>query len=132
MAHFAKLDSNNIVLEVLVVNNEVLDSANEEQSGIDFLSNIFNHSNWKQTSYSKSFRKHYASIGMTYDSELDAFIDPKCHDIAVLDTSDCVWDCNHTDHDVPILIPQCHDEAVFNKKTMSWICDNSDHNILEA
>ena len=54
MAHFAKIDSNNIVEEVVVVHNEVLlDSNNveQEQLGIEFLTNLTGHSNWKQTSF---------------------------------------------------------------------------------
>ncbi len=62
MAHFAKLDDNNIVLEVHVVNNEVLDSNNEEASGIEFLTEWSGgYSNWKQTSYNGNFRKKMVS-----------------------------------------------------------------------
>lgn len=75
MAHFAKLDENNIVLEVLVVHNSVLiDNGIEvEQKGIDFLTNITGHANWKQTSYNSNFRGVYAGIGYLYDPELDIF-----------------------------------------------------------
>ncbi len=84
MAHFAKLDENNIVLEVNVVNNDALDASNEEASGIAFLTEWSGgYSNWKQTSYNGTFRKHYAGIGYTYDSIRDAFISPKCHDEAM-------------------------------------------------
>jgi hypothetical protein len=78
MAHFAKLDENNIVLEVHVVNNDVLDASNEETSGIAFLTEWSGgYSNWKQTSYTKSFRKNYAGIGYKYDEYWDAFIPPQ-------------------------------------------------------
>jgi len=80
MAHFAKLDENNIVTAVEVVNNDVLldESGNEsEQKGINFLKEIYGHEKWKQTSYNRSFRKTYAHIGAKYDHYLDVFI-PYC------------------------------------------------------
>jgi hypothetical protein len=61
MAHFAKLDENNIVLEVIVINNLELDPLNEEGSGLTWLENWSGgYTNWKQTSYSGSIRKNYA------------------------------------------------------------------------
>lgn len=75
MAHFAKLDENNNVLEVHVVNNDILDPHNEEQSGIDFLIDWSGgHLYWKQTSYNGTFRKQYAGIGFIYDPIADVFI----------------------------------------------------------
>lgn len=81
MAHFAKLDENNVVLEVHVVhNNELLDEngVEQEHKGIDFLINWSNgYLAWKQTSYNGSFRKNYAGIGYTYRADIDAFVPPK-------------------------------------------------------
>jgi len=78
MAHFAKLDKNNIVIEVNIVNNNVLDSSNEEVSGIAFLTEWSNgYSNWKQTSYNGNIRANFAGIGYTYDSTFDVFIAPQ-------------------------------------------------------
>tara|TARA_R110001632_G_scaffold222326_1_gene353445 strand:+ start:71 stop:490 length:420 start_codon:yes stop_codon:yes gene_type:complete len=90
MAHFAKLDENNIVTTVNVVHsNELLvDGVENEQKGIDFLNTFFNTSNnWKQTSYNTvggvhklggtPFRKNYASIGDIYDATRDAFMKPQ-------------------------------------------------------
>jgi hypothetical protein len=89
MAHFAKLDENNIVTAVNVVHsNELLvDGVENEQKGIDFLNTFFNTSdNWKQTSYNTvggvhklggtPFRKNYAGIGDIYDATRDAFMKP--------------------------------------------------------
>lgn len=75
MAHFAKLNENNIVVGIHVVNNEVItiDGVESEQAGIDFLTNLHGHLNWKQTSYNGNFRNKYAEIGDFYDSELDVF-----------------------------------------------------------
>jgi hypothetical protein len=79
MAHFAKLDENNNVLAVHVVNNDVItiDGNESEQVGIDFLTQLHNYPLWKQTSYNSTFRKNYAGVGMHYDSIRDAFISPQ-------------------------------------------------------
>ncbi len=77
MAHFAKLDENNIVLEVHVVNNDALDSSNEEASGIEFLTQWSGgHTLWKQCSYNGTFRGAYPGPGWRYDAGLDKFISP--------------------------------------------------------
>jgi len=91
MAHFAKLDESNNVLSVIVVSNDVLDPLNEEQSGIEFLTNLFNHSNWKQTSYNQNFRHKFAVINGKYDSEKDVFIEPKPSDNATFDPETLTW-----------------------------------------
>lgn len=94
MAHFAKLDENNIVLEVNVVNNAELDPANEEASGIAWLTNWSGgYANWKQTSYNKSIRKNYAGIGYTYDEARDAFIPPMPEGEGwTLNEETCLWE----------------------------------------
>lgn len=93
MAHFAKLDENNNVLEVHAVNNAVLNPADEEGSGIAFLTEWSGgYTNWKQTSYSGSFRKNYAGIGYTYDAGRDAFIPPKLDESWALNEDTCLWE----------------------------------------
>lgn len=78
MANFAKLDENNIVIAVNVVNNAVLDPQNEEMSGIAFLTEWSGgYTNWKQTSYNGNIRKQFAGIGYTYDFINDVFIAPQ-------------------------------------------------------
>lgn len=115
MAHFAKLDDNNVVLEVHVVNNDVItvDGVESEQEGINFLTNLFGHSNWKQTSYNGNFRKNYAGVGDTYDSVRDAFIAPKPYPSFILN-SDCVWEA-------PIPMPIDNDIYRWDETTQSWI-----------
>ena len=80
MAHFAKLDENNIVTDVLVVNNEVLlktDGTESEYKGKVFLNGLFGNATWIQTSYNDNFRKQYAGIGYAYDETNDVFIAPQ-------------------------------------------------------
>ena len=94
MAHFAKLDVNNTVLAVHVVNNDVITINGEEleQVGIDFLASLHGHPLWKQTSYNGSFRKNYAGIGYTYDVERDAFIPPQPWASWTLNEDTCQWE----------------------------------------
>jgi hypothetical protein len=94
MAHFAKLDENNNVLAVHVVNNDVItiDGVESEQAGIDFLTGLHGHTLWKQTSYNGNFRKNYAGIGYTYDTGRDAFIAPKLYSSWTLNESTCQWE----------------------------------------
>ncbi len=80
MAHFAKLDENNVVLEVLVVSNDALGNLpfpESEPVGVEFMRSLFPGTNWKQTSYNASFRGCYAGIGYTYNAESDEFIPPE-------------------------------------------------------
>ena len=116
MAHFAKLDENNIVLAVHVVNNDVItiDGVESEQAGIDFLSNLHGHALWKQTSYNGSFRKHYAGQGDSYDSTRDAFISPKPYPSWVLNETTCQWEA-------PIARPSDGKYYSWNESTTSWI-----------
>jgi len=94
MAHFAKLDDNNIVLAVHVVNNDVItvNGVESEQIGIDFLTDLHGHSNWKQTSYNGSIRKNYAGIGFYFDESKDAFIPPQPYPSWTLNETTCYWE----------------------------------------
>ena len=79
MAHFAQLDENNVVTQVIVVSNsELLDAQGQEREelGVAFCQRLFG-GNWKQTSYNHSKRKRYAGIGYSYNAQLDAFVPPK-------------------------------------------------------
>lgn len=117
MAHFAKLDEANIVLDVNVVNNEVVDNLpfpESEPIGIEFLTDLFKYNLWKQTSYNASFRKHYAGIGYRYDADLDAFISPQPYPSWLLNTDTCVWE-------PPIPMPNDGKEYVWDEATLSWI-----------
>lgn len=94
MAHFAKLDDNNVVISVHVVNNDVItiDGVESEQAGIDFLTNLHGHSNWKQTSYNGNTRGKYAGIGDTYRSDLDVFLEPQPFPSWTLNTNTKLWE----------------------------------------
>lgn len=94
MAHFAKLDLNNIVTQVVVVNNDILleNGAESEQKGINFLEELFEEGTWKQTSYNGTIRKNYAGVGYKYDVTRDAFIPPKPYASWILNETTCQWE----------------------------------------
>jgi len=96
MAHFAQLDANNVVTQVLVVDNsEILDDNDVEQEslGVTFLQNLLgSDTTWKQTSYNGNMRKNYAGIGYTYDSSRDAFIPPQPFTSWTLNDTSCLWE----------------------------------------
>lgn len=93
MAHFAELDENNIVTQVIVVANAELlvDGVESEAKGVDFLESLYGHRNWRQTSYNGNQRKNYAGVGFTYDTARDAFIAPQPYPSWTLDGSTCRW-----------------------------------------
>lgn len=96
MAHFAEIDSNNIVTRVLVVGND------QEDRGQEFLAtDLALGGTWKKTSYNTSggvhsnggtpFRKNYAGVGYTFDASKDAFIAPTPFPSWVLNEDTCLW-----------------------------------------
>ena len=95
MAHFAQLDSNSVVTQVIVVNNvDVMtpQGVDVEQIGIDFCRSLLGaDTQWVQTSYNANFRKNYAGIGFTYDSARDAFIPPQPFPSWVLNEETYQW-----------------------------------------
>ena len=94
MAHFAELDSNNVVKQVIVVSNADTSTAQgdeKESIGIAFCERLLGGT-WVKTSYNGNIRKNYAGIGYTYDKDRDAFIPPKPFNSWVLNESTCLWD----------------------------------------
>ena len=93
MSHWAEIDSNNIVLRVLVGDN------NEPDEGEAFMNSL--GGTWVKTSYNATIRKNYAGVGYLYDSVRDAFIAPKpeCHPEAItFDEATCIWSCPDATH----------------------------------
>ena len=89
MAHFAKLNSENVVDQVVVVDNN---DAPDEASGIAFLTNLFGNATWVQTSYNGNIRKNYAGLDYTYDSQRDAFIPQQPFPSWILVEDTCLWE----------------------------------------
>lgn len=116
MAHFAELDTNNVVLRVIVVGNrDCLDeNGNESEAvGIAFCQNLLG-GNWKQTSYNGNFRKNFAGIGYQYNEELDAFIPPKPYPSWILNENTAQWSA-------PIPFPDDNKIYVWDEDSQTWI-----------
>jgi hypothetical protein len=128
MAHYAFLDDNNVVTEVIVGKNEGEDGKNWElQYG------AFRNQVCKRTSYNtrggvhydqatgepsadqtKAYRKNYAGIGYTYDQTKDAFIPPKPFESWVLNETSCLWD-------PPTPMPDDGKMYTWDEETTSWV-----------
>jgi len=127
MGTFAKLDGNNVVIQVDSLSNKNIlnaDGVEEEAVGIAFLNKIHGATyNWIQTSYNTNagvhdlggtpFRKNHAGIGYTYDSVRDAFIPIKPYPSWTLNEDTCQWDA-------PTPIPNDSKIYTWNEDTTSW------------
>jgi len=105
MAHFARIDENNIVQQVLVVDNSL------EHRGEDFLANELGlGGRWIQTSYNGNFRKQYAGVGFYYDETKDIFVSSQPYPSWVLDSN--------SDWKAPI--EQTDPFTIWDEETLSW------------
>jgi hypothetical protein len=114
MSHFAQIDENNIVTQVLVVEQDVIDTG------------LFGDpASWIQTSYNTTggvhtlggtpLRKNYAGIGYTYEASRDAFIPPKTFNSWTLNEDTCLWEA-------PTPMPVEEGKIfVWNEDTTSWV-----------
>lgn len=110
MAHYAFLDENNVVTEVItgIDETELIEGKDPETWYGDFRGQVC-----KRTSYNGNYRKNYAGIGYFYDETRDAFIPPKPFDSWVLNEDTCLWNA-------PTPYPE--DGAVYswNEETLTW------------
>ena len=119
MAHFAQLDENNVVLQVIVVDNKDTADANrveKEHIGAAFCEKLLGGT-WKQTSYNGNIRKNYAGIGFKYHADIDAFVAPKPY---------ASWVLNNTtaQYEAPVAKPATElpqgKQYSWNESTTSW------------
>jgi hypothetical protein len=103
MAHFAKLDGNNIVTFVTVGRDEDNEQELTERTGDVY----------KQTSYNGNIRKNYAGIGYTYDEQRDAFIAPKPFNSWILNEDTCQWEA-------PVAYPTDEKFYIWNENQRNW------------
>ena len=101
MTHFVKIDSTNTVTEVIVAEQDFINSG---KVGDSFL--------WIQTSYNNNFRKQYAGVGFTYDKANDVFISPKPYASWTLDAS--------FDWQAPTAMPVDDKSYTWNESTQTW------------
>ena len=111
MAHYAFLDENNIVTEVIVGKNEGEDG----KSGEDWEAHYgaFRGQVCKKTSYNANIRKNYAGIGFKYDADLDAFIPSKPFASWLLNNETAQWEA-------PTLMPDDGKFYRWDEETTSW------------
>ena len=129
MAHFAQLDENNVVLQVIVVSNEDAGPSPGVQ-GEAFCTDLLG-GRWKQTSYNTRggvhynpatnepdggtpFRKNYAGIGYTFDESRDAFIPPKPFPSWVLNEDTCWWEA-------PVPYPTDGNPYIWDESVTNWV-----------
>ena len=116
MAHFAQLDDNNKVTQVIVVANEelIFEGVENETQGAIFCRSLFgNDTKWVQTSYNGNIRKRYAGIGFTYDADKDAFIAPQPFASWVLD-AELNWQA-------PVAMPEDGKPYAWFEPNQEWI-----------
>ena len=122
MAHFAKINESNIVTQVVVVNDS---DGNNDTDGQNFLNNLFKTTHtWKKTSYNTygnthrlggtPYRKNFASVGFTYDSSRDAFIEPKPYNSWTLDETTCLWES-------PVAYPSDGKSYDWDEDNRQWV-----------
>lgn len=118
MAHFARVNENWIVEEVIVVNNDVIkDDAGIECDwlGEQFCQSLYGaYTKWIQTSYTGRIYKNYAGVGYTFDPHRNAFIPPKPYESWLLNEDTCRWD-------PPVPYPTDGKLYVWDEETTSWI-----------
>lgn len=115
MAHFAQLDENNVVQQVIVIANEDCgggDYPTADQPGQEFIASLGLPGTWKQTSYNNNFRKHYAGIGYTYDEVNDVFISPRPFASWNLDSN--------FDWQAPVAMPTEGGPWIWNEEAGNW------------
>ena len=94
MGHYAKIDENNVVTQVVVVDNKDMSDASgveKEHIGAAHLEKILGGT-WKQTSYNGNIRKNYAGIGYTYRADIDAFVPPQPFASWILNSNTAQWE----------------------------------------
>jgi len=118
MAHFAQLNEESIVTQVIVVNNATIDNLpfpESEPVGIAFCQSLYGPDTiWAQTSYNASFRYNYAGIGFTFDVTAQAFIPPKPYPSWLLNTTIYQWEA-------PVPYPDDGKMYYWDEATLSWV-----------
>ena len=113
MAHFAKLDSNNIVTFVTVGRDEDDELELSARTGDIYKKTSFNTQAGVHILGGIPFRKNFAGIGFSYDPNRDAFIPPQPFESWTLNEETCNWEC-------PITYPNDGNHYTWNEKKLTW------------
>ena len=122
MAHYAFLDRNNVVVEVIVGRDEddLPDGITSwedyygEFRGLRCLRTSYNTRNGEHLNGGTPFRGNYAGIGYTYDADRDAFIPPKPFESWLLNEDTCLWDA-------PTPYPSDGGFYIWDEPTLAWV-----------
>jgi len=118
MAHFAQLDENNVVTQVIVVaNSDTADAfgVEKEHIGAAFCERLFGGT-WKQTSYNGNKRKNYAGLGFTCREDIDAFVPPQPYASWTLNETTAQWQA-------PVAIPNNGGMYSWDEDNQQWVED---------
>ena len=117
MAHYAQVNSSDVVVQVLVMDNDK--ETNEGESAcIAWLQTNVHADDWVKTSYNNNIRKRYAGAGYTYDPEADVFIAPQPFASWALD-SDFDWQA-------PVAMPDdASEDKIYSWDEDVYQADNS-------
>lgn len=118
MAHFAQIDDNNIVQQVIVVADADCAGGQlptSEPAGQAFIASLGLEGTWVQTSYNNNFRRRYATIGGSYNRERELFIDPQPYPSWTLDYN-FEWQ-------PPVPMPATQENVawVWNEEILYWV-----------
>ena len=116
MAHFAQLDENNVVTQVIVVANSDTSDASgveKEHIGTAFCERLFGGT-WKQTSYNGNKRKNYAGIGYTFREDIDAFVPPQPYASWTLNETTAQWEA-------PVAMPDDGGMYTWDEDNQAWV-----------
>ena len=127
MAHFARLDENNIVTMITVVSNDdmVDENGNEiEALGVAVCESVVGPGPWIQTSYNNKFRHRYAGIGFTYNPDIDAFVAAKPFPSWTLD--------ENADWQPPVPRPNDGKEYTWDEDSLTWMAIPTEETTAEG
>lgn len=116
MANFARVDKNGVVVDLVKIdtkNNVNSEGVETESIGAAYLERLYGVGGWVQTSFNKSFRKNYATIGGTYNAELDMFLNIKQFNSWVLDENTGEWK-------PPVDMPVDENKYIWNETNKTW------------
>lgn len=113
MSHFAQINENNIVIRVLVIEQDVIDTGAFGDPST-FVQTSYNTHGGVHSLGGTPLRKNYAGIGFTYDATRDAFIPPRPFPSWVLDEDTCFWSA-------PATMPQDNKRYNWDEATTSWV-----------
>lgn len=117
MAHFVRLDSNNVVVETIVVPDEAVTDENgqeNEQLGIQWLRRLRGGQGvWRKTSYNNSERRTFAGIGYKYDTVNNVFIPPKPFE-------SFVWNSSLEQWEPPVAMPNDNNSYHWDEFNRNW------------